>query len=84
MIVLSVGVKTASTPSLTSASAASMTSSTVVPVRSTTFTPFFSRYSLAALIGAVEESSLMLYSRPMQSASGSAAKMRFITALVSR
>ena len=60
MTVLSVGVKTASTPSATMASAASMISSTLVPVCSTKATPLPDRYSFAAAMGAAEASSLTL------------------------
>ena len=56
MMVLSVGVKTASTPSDTRAWAASITSSVVVPVRSTYSMPLASRYSLAWAMGVAEES----------------------------
>ena len=67
---LSVGVKTASTPSAISASAASITSSVVVPVRSTYSIPFSSRYAFAFVIGVVDASCPWSYKNPIFFASG--------------
>lgn len=83
-MVLSVGVNTAFTPSLTRDCAARDTSSTVVPVRSIISTFFDARYSFAARYGScrrvltyVIEKSDLVYVRLN-------AKMRFMTAVVSR
>ena len=73
--VLSVGVNTASTPSVTSACAASAISSTVVPVRSMYSTPFSVRYCFAASMALVAESCPTSYRSPIFFASGFWAKI---------
>ena len=83
MIVLSVGVNTASTPSATSASAAADTSALVVPVFSMYSIPFSSQKEIASATGTLEESWLLSYNSPIFLTSGLAAMISFMTAVVS-